>query len=62
MVKPVKFVAEDSDLPSVFWDKPNRVAEASERIRIQIADLCVPVSPEEVNKFALILLALEDSK
>jgi hypothetical protein len=58
-----KYKAEDSDLPSIFREAEQRgispIATAKAKIYGAAVTLGVEVSPDELQKFALLLIALE---
>jgi hypothetical protein len=55
-----QYRGQDDDLPAEFWDRPNRVTDARERVRAEAASLGFEVTGAEIQKFAILLLALED--
>ena len=58
-----KYQATDEDLPSIFMESEQRginpIAVAKSRIHGAAVGLSLEVSPDELQKFAVLLIALE---
>ena len=57
-----KYQASDSDLPSIFHDTAQRsspMTTAKLRIHSVAKTMSIEISPDELEKFALLLIALE---
>jgi hypothetical protein len=54
----------DDDLPAIFGrriEPANRVDLARERIARTAAEMCIGVTPDELTRFAVLLVAIEEA-